>query len=188
MHCRALLAALIALAVAPATASADLRTIEISPDAVEQTWEGTATPGLNAGWFVDDQAGTGECGADPTTYCDDTLVHFTSPYELGESNLRVHIGDFSASDYDLRVYTSDETGAVGDYLGAPEADGNGPASAVLGTWLGDWESLTTFADPDSWYLVRVVYFTAPGHEGYTGTVSWTGNEFTPEDEGEPEAS
>lgn len=182
MHRRVLLAALLALAVAPATASAALRTIEVDPSAPEKTWDGTNTPGFNTSWFVDDQAGTGACGADADDYCDDTLVHFSSPFPLADSALKFHIGDFASSDYDLRVYTSDATGAQGDYLGSPDADGNGPFSAAIGTFVGDWESVTTFADPDTWYLVRVVYFTAPGHETYKGTVSWTGSEDTGEDE------
>lgn len=48
------------------------------------------------------------------------------------------------------------------------------------TFAGDWETLNVAAEPDSWYLVEVVYFTVPGDETFTGKVSWTGA-FAPEE-------
>ena len=188
MHRRVLTAALLALAAAPATALAADRTIAVDPSAPTATWEGAAAPGLNVSFYEGETTGLSECGKDLQNHCDDTLVHFTAPFEVDESNLKFRIDGFSAGDYDLRVYASDAEGTEGEFIDTGDGEGNGPAGAVLPTFFGDFEHYSTFAEPDSWYLVRVVYFTAPGHEGYTGTVSWTGSELIPEDEGGPAAS
>jgi hypothetical protein len=185
MHSRAIsLTAILAGLLLPAAASAAPRAVTVSPEAASQSWDGAPTPAANVSFF-DDHLGE-SCGSTPSDYCDDTLVHFTGagPYE--DSTLTFGIGGFDHSDYDLRVYTSDETGAVGDYLGSPDGDGAGPFGAAITTFIGDGETLSTFADPDTYYLVRVVYFTVPGDEGYKGTVSWAGTEAT--GEAEPEAS
>lgn len=187
MHRRVLLAGLLALAAAPATALAADRTIEIDPSSAEKTWDGTATPGFNMTFFEGEATGLAECGQDVETYCDDTLVHFTSPFAVDESDLRFRIDGFTSSDYDLRVYASDAEGTEGEFLGTGDGERNGPAGALLPTFIGDFESFSTFAEPDSWYLVRVVYFTAPGHESYRGSVSWTGTELIPGGGGEPVA-
>lgn len=162
--------------VVPAAATAAPRTVTVSEETASVSWDGAPTPAFNPTFF-DARLGA-KCGSAPTDYCDDTLVHFTGegPYE--DSNLTFGIGGFAQSDYDLRVYTSDETGAVGDHLGNGDGDGAGPFGAVITTFVGDGETLSTAAEPDSWYLVRVVYFTVPGHEGYKGTVSWAGTPAT----------
>ena len=169
MHTR-LLVALAVLAALPASASAAARTVTIDAAGAPQSWTGTNAQGFNVTFFDDHLPN--QCGTDPQDYCDDTLVHFTSADALEDSNLTFRIEGFAHSDYDLRVYTSDSSGAVGDYLGSPTGDNAG--LIPLATFAGDPESLTTWADPDSWFLVRVVYFSSPGDEDYTGKVSWTG--------------
>lgn len=169
MHTRILIA-LAVLAALPASASAAARTVTIDAAGPAQTWTGTSAQGLNVSFF--DERLPNECGTDPQNYCDDTLVHFTSAAALEDSNLTFRIEGFEHSDYDLRVYESDAGGAAGQYLGAPTGDGAG--LLPLETFAGDPESLSTWAEPDSYYLVRVVYFTVPGDEDYTGTVSWEG--------------
>ena len=187
MHSRALTTiAVLAGLVVPAAATAAPRAITISPDAATATWDGAPTPAANVSFYEGDTTKRSACGTSPTDYCDDTLVHFTGEGPFEESQLTFGIGGYTHSDYDLRVYTSDATGAQGDYLGDPEGDGAGPLGAVLPTFAGDGETLSTFADPDTYFLVRVVYFSTPGDEGYKGTLSWTGALAT--DEGEPEAS
>ena len=179
MHSRFLttLAVIAGLSVVPAVAQAAPREITIDTAGPAQTWPGTSAQGLNVSWFTDDQTNRGACGTTPTDYCDDTLVHFTSARPLDDSMLTFRIDGYDHSDYDLRVYTSDAEGTVGDYLGAPTGDNAG--LIPLETFAGDPESLTTYAEPGDYYLVRVVYFTAAGDENYTGTVSWDGA-LTPE--------
>jgi hypothetical protein len=172
------LAAVIGLAALPASASAAARTITIDAAAPTQSWTGTATQGFNPMFF--DSHLPGECGTDPNNYCDDTLVHFTSADALDESGLTFHIDGFDHSDFDLRVYTSDASGAVGDLIGTGKGEGTGLAGGTLPTWVGDPENVSTYADPDSWFLVRVVYFTVPGDEVYSGKLTWAGTVASPD--------
>jgi len=181
MHKRtlAIAAALIGLAFVPAaaTAAAD-RTVTIDPLAPAKTWTGTATQGFNASFF--DSHLPNACGKDLQSYCDDTLVHFDSTEPFDTSTIAFRIDGFAHSDYDLRVYESDKDGAVGTYLG--NSDGEGKGLVPLETAAGDPESKSGTAGPDSYFLVRVVYFTVFGDETYTGHVSWTGGYEAPEEE------
>ena len=181
MHMRTLagLAAAIGLALVPASAlAAPDHTVTLSPDAATKTWTGTQTQGFNASFFDTHLPNT--CNHDVQTYCDDTLVHFNSLEPFDDSNLTFRIDGFAHSDFDLRVYNSDKTGAVGDLIGTGTGDGKGVLP--LATFAGDPETVGATGSPDGYYLVRVVYFTSPGDETYTGHVSWTGG-FTPPDEG-----
>lgn len=180
----ALLGVLFALAAAPASHAA-VRTITIDPGHAAQQWTGAPTAGVNGTWFLDGTGPikSGQCTTDPYTYCDDTLVRFTSDVPLEDSTLSFRIDGFQHSDYDLRVYASDASGAAGELLGTGKGEGKG--LVPVATFAGDPESFSTEADPDSWYLVRVVYFAVPGDENYTGSVSWAG---TPSDPGAPAGS
>jgi hypothetical protein len=180
MHSRALSTiAVLAGLLVPAAACAAPRTITVDPDHATASWEGTPTPAANVGFF-EESAGLAGCGTSPTDYCDDTLVHFAGAGPFDDSGLTFRIEGFDHSDYDLRVYTSDATGAQGDYLGNGTGDGTGALGAALPTFMGDPETYTTFADPDTYYLVRVVYFAVPGDEAYAGKVSWAGTPATGE--------
>lgn len=182
MHSRAIVVtAVLAGLVLPAAASAAPRAVTVSPAAPAVTWEGAPTPAANVTFYEGDRTKQAACGSTPRDYCDDTLVHFTGEGPFDESGLTFRLEGFEHSDYDLRVYTSDASGAVGDYLGDPDGDGAGIVPQ-LPTFWGDGETLSTSADPDSYYLVRVVYFTVPGHEGYTGKVTWAGTAATGEAE------
>jgi len=182
MHKRTLATLIVAAGLAvPATASAADRTITIDDSGATKTWTGTSSPGFNASFF--DAKLPNTCSKDPQYYCDDTLVHFTSdvPYDI--SDLKLRIEGFAHSDFDTRLYESDAGGAVGSYITNGTGDGTGPLTKALGpTWMGDPETITTTAGPNSWFLLRVVYFTVPGDETYTGKVSWSGGFAEPEEE------
>lgn len=176
------LAAVAGLAL-PAAASAAPRAITIDPDAPSKTWTGAPAPAANVTFYEGNRTKLSACGTTPRDYCDDTLVHFTGEGPYDASDITFRIDGFQHSDYDLRVYASDATGAEGEYLGDPTGDGAGLVPQ-LPTFWGDGETKTVAADPGSWFLVRVVYFTVAGHEGYNGKVSWAG---TPLTEPEPES-
>jgi hypothetical protein len=147
MHMRTLAALAVAAGLivpSAATAAAD-RTITIDPAAPTKTWTGTSTQGLNASFF--DSHLPNACGKDLQSYCDDTLVHFASDEPFDDSNLTFRIDGFAHSDYDLRVYESDKSGAQGNYLGNPTGDGKG--LAPLATFAGDPETKSGSAGPDS---------------------------------------
>ena len=178
---RRLLAAGIAtagLALTAPLAQAAPRAVTVTPT-TKATWAGTPGSGLNVSWFTDSLRPSGQCGADPQTYCDDTLVHFTSDKELSDSALTFRMDGFQqTSDFDLRVYLSDETGEPIEYLGSPTGDAG--AASPLGTSdprntsAGDFETkVVETAQPGDYYLVRVVYF-AVANDSYKGTVTWAG--------------
>jgi hypothetical protein len=179
MHSRAL-AALLVLAAIPTSAAAAPRTITIDADGPAKTWQGTATQGFNMSFFDSHLANS--CGTAINDYCDDTLVHFTSAVPYDDSNLNFEIGGFEHSDFDMRVYASDATGKVGDLLTTGDGDGSGPLNPAISSGPGEVETASTFAEPDSYFLVRVVYFLVPGDEVYSGKLSWTGGFLSPDEE------
>lgn len=194
----AVIAALAGLAVAAPSASAELRTKTVTPTE-PATWDGATANGANTSWLLNSLTKKGVCDtAGPTSYCDDTLVHVTAE-ELAEgSQLKVRIDGFSPelSDFDLRVYASDQAGEPYEYLGSPEGDHNGnlgdgtPAAGTVvhpfltdprHTWFGDYETkmvdLSGYVDEkgaltDAHFLVRIVYFTV-ANGSYEGSATVT---------------
>jgi hypothetical protein len=166
------LAALIAAtALLPAAASAADRTVTVSAATPKSGWDGTQASGHNTSFFVTD----GECGKEESNYCDETLVKIEGGNE--SAKLKVRIEGFSQeADFDLRVYKSDATGAVGEYQGSPIGDSG--ASSPLGTAdprntsLGDYETKEV-EKAEGFYLVQVVYFFV-NDEGYKGVLELTG--------------
>jgi hypothetical protein len=172
--------AVAAVALAAPAAQAAPRAVSVTPDQPSAAWDGLPGPGLNVTWFADSLRPMGECGADVNNYCDDTLVHFTTDdedQEITASTLKFRMEGFSHSDFDLRVYESDETGEPITHLGSPASDNSQTsplgANDPRNTFIGDYETVTV-ADPlpDSYYLVRVVYFTVAPDESYQGKVTF----------------
>jgi hypothetical protein len=168
-----------AVTMAAPAAEAAPRAVTVSPEKKTVAWDGLPGPGLNVTWFTDSLRPTGQCGADVNNFCDETLVHFDSDEDITPSTLKFRMEGFAQySDFDLRVYESDESGEPLNYLGSPTSDNS--QTSQLGsndprnTFIGDFESLEV-ADPlpDSYYLVRVVYFTVAPNESYKGSVTFT---------------
>src|SRR6478735_3671107 len=125
MHTPRLLALGLAVAGLGAFAPAALASPnqEINLDKAKADWTGPVASALNTSYFLDGTAPgqKGTCGAadDPQTACDKTLVHVTGIVGEG-SSIKFRIDGFQqVSDFDLRVYTADATGAEGEYLGSP---------------------------------------------------------------------
>src|SRR5882724_9427309 len=119
-----LLAAVAGLAIiVPAASAAVDRTVSVSPATPKADWAGATTTGFNTSFFADGIGPvTGSCGKDTQDYCEQTLVHVTGD-DIGGGTATFRIDGFQPySDFDLRVYESDETGALGTYLGAPQSD------------------------------------------------------------------
>ncbi len=174
-----LLGALAALAVAaPASASP---TVTISPTSDAATWTSAPGNGANVSYFADLGAGPsqlrGSCGSDPQNNCDLTLVHITdAPLSGGSVKFRID-GFQPVSDFDLRVYGSDASGAEYEDLSDPQGDV--AAGSPLGsndprhTSVGDFETteipLGGYVDDEgeAWFLVKVPYFLV-ANDSYTG--------------------
>src|SRR3954447_23079586 len=115
---------------------------ELNPAKPTVKWTSAAGTDLNVTWLVDSLHPTGQCGADVYRFCDETLVHFTTPLLADGTQLKFRIENFNpvASDFDLRVYESDATGAADRYLGGATGDtattsplkGNDPRSTAAG--------------------------------------------------------
>ena len=164
-------AAAATLALAGPAAAAD-RTVQITPAAPTATWAGATTVGANASWFADGTQGqkTGACTKDATTYCDDTIIKvgdFENHDEQGATILFRMEGFEQYEDFDLRISRLDEQGNPSELVspvsgGCPDTDGNGPFSAAIGTFMGDYESCTVAGvAPGESFLMQVVYFAVP---------------------------
>ena len=174
MKLRILTAALIAGALMiQSPASAAPRAASVTALAQTTTWTGATTTGANTSFF----ATAGTCNSvDAQSYCDDTLVKLDVLKTDAMTQLKFRIADFGkpTDDFDIRVYTSDQYGSVGTYLGSPRGDvadtspldTNDPRH----TGPGDFETkLVSNVLPGDYYLIRVVYF-AIAQSNYKGSV------------------
>lgn len=194
---RALLSSLALLALAAPSAMAAPRTATVTPESAVATWDGARANGANVSWFTDSLRPSGVCDTtDARSYCDDTLVHFTADELVEGAQLQVRIEDFDsiASDFDLRVYTSNVEGEAVEYLGSPDGDFNSDhptdgtqlapvgdaAFPLLGTSLTDFETKVVDLAPtavensvaaNGYFLVRVVYFAAANSK-YEGSATY----------------
>ncbi|MCW2992046.1 MAG: hypothetical protein JWM73_2640 [Solirubrobacterales bacterium] len=190
----ALAAALAGLALAAPAVAAPDRSVAIDPAAPAVSWDGAAGTGLNTSFFLDGTAPgqTGTCAKDPNTMCETTLVHVTGD-DIGAGSVKFRIDGFQPiSDFDLRVYTSDETGAPGDDISDPHGDV--ADSSPLGTSdprhtsAGDYETTTIdlgeYLDGaggplDAYFLVEVPYFIV-AQDTYAGHATLTSTPFVAE--------
>ena len=148
------------------------------PAKIAASWTGPVTSGMNTSFLLD----YGDCsGADPRTVCDRTLVRVVGTVGEG-STVTFRIDGFKpVSDFDIRVYTADETGAQDTYLGSPTSTDAGDQSGLGSddpryTSAGDFENklvdVTPYADLetgaiDQYFLVVVPYF-AVLQDSYVG--------------------
>lgn len=168
----ALALAIIGLAPTAALASPDQ---SISDTKLKADWTSPVGTGFNTSYFLDGTAGqAGTCGAlsDPRAACDKTLVHVTGTVGEGSSITFRIDGFLPASDFDIRVYTSNAEGALESDLGSPtstDAEESSPLGALdpRRTSAGDYENkvvgLSEYADYetgkiDQWFAVVVPYF------------------------------
>jgi hypothetical protein len=146
------------LALAPAASAAD-RSGTVTPD-VPFAWEGPSAVGHNEGY--DGLTGV-PCGKTAADYCDETLVNVDPGdfYATSGGGVEFAIGGYDVpdSDFDLYVYESDASGALGDLVGSSA----GPA--------GDEENLAV-PDASGYYLVRVIYWDVEPASGYDGTAEF----------------
>src|SRR3954447_11711679 len=104
-----ILGAVAAVAVAAPAAQAAPRKETVTRTA-RAAWRGPVASALNPTWFTDSLRHTGQCGSDPQTYCDDTLVRYKTN-STAPAALIFRIDGFQpVSDFDLRVYLSDAAG------------------------------------------------------------------------------
>ena len=176
---------------APATKTIDATT----PGTYKADWTGATAVGANNSYFLDGTAPgvKGTCAGDtatPNTACEKTLVHVKGIAGDG-STLTLRIDGFQQySDFDLRAYESDATGAEGNYLGSPSSDPTATTSLpvdALATANGDPEyktvDLTQYADAttgavDAYFLVEVPYFDVP-NDKYDGHAVVDAKPFVP---------
>ena len=187
-------AAGLAAAAPSALASATQTLNAAAPGTVKADWSGPAAVGLNSSFFLDGTAPgqKGTCGdtSSPQTACDKTLVHVKGIVGDG-SSIKFRIDGFAQySDFDLRVYTSDASGAAGTYLGSPTSTDTYDSSPVgsndpRGTAAGDYEykvvDLSQYADAttgaiDQWFAVEIPYFMV-ANDKYNGHATVTATQF-----------
>jgi hypothetical protein len=133
---------------------------------------GPVATGLNVSFFVHSLTGTGGCGTDVVNRCATFLFkadEFVGTQGLGAvktatATFRLD-GYTAASDFDLRVYESNEQGQPGTYLGSPTSTDVGDSSPLGGddpryTGAGDFENkVVPGVRPGRYYLVMVPYFS-----------------------------
>lgn len=180
----ALAATLAGLALAGTASAAPDRTITVTsgPAPVTADWIGAVGTGLNTSFFLDGNVPgqTGTCGSvdDPQTACETTLVHVVGD-PIGSGTVTFRIDGFQpVSDFDLRAFASDETGAAEGDPADPTGDSeSGPLGALdpRATSAGDFETATIPLDGgegeplDQYFLVQVPYFMV-ANDSYTGHV------------------
>lgn len=176
---------LTALALAaPAAQAAPDRTLTLTHAAPEATFTSAPASGLNTSFFLDGTATTGACGKTDANRCEETLVFVDSDF-LTSPRITFRMEGFSAaSDFDLRVYRSNEKGEALEKLGRPESDA--VATSPLGsldprsTGPGDFETTPlTGVKRGQHYLMQVVYF-AVANDKYTGKITLSKTKADPE--------
>lgn len=184
----AVAAAAAALAI-PATAQADGPdgTLSIDPgDTASAIHIGQTASGHNISYFFDGLATTGSCGKTLEDMCETILVHVTGEPQTDEEKavgkyIKFRMDGFTAaSDFDLRVYDSNASGAKLSHLGSPRGDSTYDETTGLGTLdprntgPGDYERkvVKPTKDDGQYYLVEIPYF-AVVNDHYHLTVSWT---------------
>lgn len=169
---------LAALAVAaPAASAAPDRTVSVTHEAPKASYTGATGNGANVSYFLDGTATKGACGKTDQDRCDSTLVRIDSLVEKS-AKLKVLMNGFApVSDFDLRVYASNDKGERLSYLGSPDSET--AKTSPLGTSdpratsAGDFESKEiSGVKTNQYYLIEVVYF-AVANDKYTGTVEVT---------------
>src|SRR3954468_20546175 len=154
-------AALVALALAPAARAAD-REITVSAT-TPQAWQGRAALTTT----LLDPATLAPCGGTAADVCDSTLLHVDG---AGTLAVKLATVDAGTPDVDLYVYRSDPFGLAGPLVGVsigPATDEAVDVPTTAGT-----------------YLVQAASFSA-GSSGYAGTATLTPSPTAPPDVDHP---
>jgi hypothetical protein len=148
-------AAAAVLVLAPAAQAQPDREGVVTPETAF-AWEGPAAVGHNEGY---DGASGEPCGKAVADYCDQTLVNVVPGafFETSGGGVEFSVRNFDVpdSDFDLYVYESDATGALGNLVGASA----GPAGQ---------EETVAITNATGYYLVRVIYWDVDPASGYDG--------------------
>lgn len=151
----AILGVVLAVVIGVGSGLAADRSGTVTPDA-PFAWEGPSAVGHNEDY---DGAGGTPCGKTVDDYCDETLVQVQAGdfYDVSGGGVEFSIGGYDVpdSDFDLYVYESDATGALGDLVGSSA----GPS--------GDEEAVS-IVNADGYYLVRVIYWDVDPASAYDG--------------------
>jgi len=146
------------LLLVPGAAAAD-RSGTTTP-ATPFTWPGPSAVGHNEGY---DGASGEPCGKSVGDYCDATLVNVQAGnfYASSGGGVEFVIGDYDVpdSDFDLYVYESDASGALGDLVGSSA----GPSGE---------EEQVAVPQASGYYLVRVIYWDVDPASGYDGVAGF----------------
>ena len=155
----------LALALVPVVAMSG--TAQAAPDhtitlaAGSQSWSGAAADGENQNYQA--AAGT-PCPDTPTgpgDYCEQTLLNVTA---ATPANVDVSLADDATQDFDLYIYSSDSSATRGALV---DSSANPQTLLEVATITG--------AQPNSYYLIQVVYFqTFAALGGYDATAEITG--------------
>ena len=151
-------AVLLLLALVPSASAVD-RSGSVTPDA-PFSWEGPSAVAHNEGY----DGPSGEpCGKTVADYCDETLVNVDAGdfFATSGGGVEFAIGgyDVADSDFDLYVYASDASGAVGEQVGS--------SADVAGV-----EENVAIQEASGYYLVRVIYWDVEPASGYDGTAEF----------------
>lgn len=161
-----LLAALLALLIAPSAHAEADRTGTVSTATPAFAWDGALATGYNTAREPD------ACSHDVQTYCDQTLIKVDVP-DGGVGELRVVTdgyfgpqctpadGQNAPCDFSLWLYASDASGRAGRSLGSSVNDSGEP------------EELTYKKAVAGYYLVVVYYYTV-AQSSYRGTATLAG--------------
>ena len=167
----ALLAVAAILCVAAVAIAAPDRTATLSAAAAELSWTG---PEASGSYDVLGDYSVANCSKEEATYCDQTLLNIESG---GPVTLDVDISGFSnpESDFDLRVYKSDEAGKTTDDDEVTVSRYPGNPFGVGSTGLPNgFEEGTTIEDLEpGYYLVVVTYYDVDAGT-YDGAAKVTG--------------
>jgi hypothetical protein len=175
------------LLLLPGTAHAETPDVTQKVDAgTTYNWEGSTATGLNVNYHGQfdgvHPTPAQTCSDDRDSYCDTILLEFSNPLTQADidagktskkKNATITITNYApvpdpGTDFDLRIFTSDAQGSVGEELGESAVwgydDGDGTESVTT-------QITTTLAQPSKYILAHVVYFIVVNSK-YSGSAAF----------------
>lgn len=150
------------------------------------TWSAPATNGFNANYSGSNApdnplAPVGICSHDLNTYCESVLIEFNNPLttkEIEEDKKTTRTADAVVkmswtktnvpNDFDLFLFESDASGAMGALIDSDEDDYN------VVTQLVPYTVVTTVQQPSVYVLAHVIYWSVLD-TAYNGTATLSGS-------------
>src|ERR687895_809265 len=145
------LALALALALVPVVAMSG--TAQAAPDhtitlaAGSQSWSGAAADGENQNYQAAAGTPCPDAPTGPGDYCEQTLLNVTA---ATPANVDVSLADDPTQDFDLYIYSSDSSATRGTLV---DSSANPQTLLEVATITG--------AQPNSYYLIQVVYSRPP---------------------------